>query len=130
MKMYILVKETVPLGFAVVAVAHASLAAYLKFKDTDNVKEWLSGPFYKVVCKVNEKEFNRAKRLQLLSNQEKHGQMNLNILGYISDRMEILHFEQLLCRGIYQQSIIGMICHRGFESFIKFLNRITPTVYF
>jgi peptidyl-tRNA hydrolase len=32
MKMYILVRDDVPLGFAIVAVAHASLAAYLKLK--------------------------------------------------------------------------------------------------
>ena len=61
MKMYILVKEDVPLGFAIVASAHASLAAYLKFQDTDAVATWLSGPFYKAVCKVNDKEFERAK---------------------------------------------------------------------
>ena len=61
MKMYILVKEEVPLGFAMLAVAHASLGAYLKYQETDEVKEWLSGSFYKVVCKVNEKEFEMAK---------------------------------------------------------------------
>jgi len=32
MKMYILVKETIPVGFVIVAVAHASLAAYLYSK--------------------------------------------------------------------------------------------------
>jgi hypothetical protein len=41
--------------------AHASLAAYLKYQDSLEVKQWLSGPFYKVVCKVNEAEFERAK---------------------------------------------------------------------
>lgn len=61
MKMYILVKDDVELGFAMLAVAHASLGAYLKFQHTDEVAEWLSGPFYKVVCKVNAKEFERAK---------------------------------------------------------------------
>lgn len=61
MKMYILVKDDVEIGFAMLAVAHASLGAYLKFQDTDEVAEWLSGPFYKVVCKVNAKEFERAK---------------------------------------------------------------------
>ncbi|MBN1895888.1 hypothetical protein JW906_15480 [bacterium] len=61
MKMYILIKEDVPIGFAVLAAAHASLAAYLKFKDTPETAEWLSGPFYKVVCRVNEKEFEQAK---------------------------------------------------------------------
>ena len=61
MKMYILVKEAVPLGNAIVAAAHASLAAYLKYQGSPEVKQWLSGPFYKVVCKVSEAEFERAK---------------------------------------------------------------------
>src|SRR3954471_24033474 len=64
MKMYILIKESVPLGFAVLASAHASLAAYLKFKDTPEVTSWLSGPFYKVVCKVSEEEFEKAKQIE------------------------------------------------------------------
>ena len=61
MKMYILVKENVPLGSAIVAAAHASLAAYLKYQDSPEVRQWLAGPFYKVVCKVSEAEFERAK---------------------------------------------------------------------
>jgi len=61
MKMYILVRESVPLGFAMVAVAHASLAAYLAFQDSPEVAEWLAGPFRKVVCKVTDEEFERAK---------------------------------------------------------------------
>lgn len=61
MKMYILIREEVPSGFALLAAAHASLACYLKFKDTTEVAEWLSGPFYKAVCKVNDKEFEKAK---------------------------------------------------------------------
>jgi peptidyl-tRNA hydrolase len=63
MKMYILIKDDVPLGFAMVAVAHASLAGYLKYQDTPEVKEWLSGPFFKAVCKVNAKEFENAKEV-------------------------------------------------------------------
>jgi peptidyl-tRNA hydrolase len=55
MKMYILIKDDVPPGFAVLAAAHAALAAYLKFKDTPEVTDWLSGPFYKAVCRVNDK---------------------------------------------------------------------------
>jgi peptidyl-tRNA hydrolase len=62
MKMYVLVKESVPLGNAVVSVAHASLAAYLKFEQSPEVQEWISGPFYKVVCKVSDKEFENAKQ--------------------------------------------------------------------
>lgn len=61
MKMYILIKEQVPLGFAIVAAAHASLAGYLKFKDAPEVTEWLAGPFRKAVCRVSEEEFERAK---------------------------------------------------------------------
>lgn len=61
MKMYILVRDDIPLGFAMVAVAHASLAGYLRFRDSPEIAEWLSGPFFKAVCKVNAKEFENAK---------------------------------------------------------------------
>ena len=44
-----------------VAAAHASLAAYLKFRDCDEVREWLAGPFRKVVCKVSAEDFEKAK---------------------------------------------------------------------
>jgi len=60
-KMYILVRESVPTGWALLAAAHASLAAYLKFQDSAEVKAWLSGPFYKVICKVTDREFGEAK---------------------------------------------------------------------
>lgn len=62
--MYILIREHTPLGFAVLAAAHASLAAYLKFRETDEVKTWISGPFYKVVCKVSDAEFEAAKAFE------------------------------------------------------------------
>ncbi len=62
--MYILIKDSVPEGFAILAAAHASLAAYLKFKDTPEIAEWLSGPFYKVICRVNDKEFETAKQFE------------------------------------------------------------------
>jgi len=64
MKMYILIRESVPAGFAMLAAAHASLACYLKFKDTPEVAEWLVGPFYKAICKVNDKEFEKARELE------------------------------------------------------------------
>lgn len=64
MKMYILIRESVPIGFAMLAASHASLACYLKFKDTPEVAEWLSGPFYKAVCKVNDKEFEMAREFE------------------------------------------------------------------
>ena len=64
MKMYIVVRESVPTGFAILAAAHASLACYLKFRDDPEVAAWLSGPFYKVVCRVADTEFDAAKTLQ------------------------------------------------------------------
>ncbi|WP_431286967.1 hypothetical protein [Roseateles chitinivorans] len=65
MKMYILVRDDIPLGFAMVATAHASLAGYLKFRDTPEVAQWLDpGPFFKAVCKVSAKEFEQAKQLE------------------------------------------------------------------
>jgi len=64
MKMYILIKGSAPVGFAILAAAHASLAAYLKFKDSAEVAEWLSGPFYKVICKVSDEEFEKAKAVE------------------------------------------------------------------
>lgn len=59
--MYILIRESVPTGFAVLGAAHASLACYLKFRDGPEVATWLSGPFFKVICKVSDEEFEKAK---------------------------------------------------------------------
>ena len=64
MKMYILIKDDVPEGFAILAAAHASLAAYLKFKEDPDMQTWVSETFYKVVCKVNDKEFQKAKTFE------------------------------------------------------------------
>ena len=61
MKMYILVRDTIPTGFAILAAAHASLACYLRFRDSAEVASWLAGPFYKVVCRVTDSEFESAK---------------------------------------------------------------------
>jgi len=62
--MYILVRESVAPGFAILAAAHASLACYLKFQDSPEVAMWLAGPFYKVVCRVNDAEFEAAKAFE------------------------------------------------------------------
>ena len=64
MKMYILVRESAPTGYAVLAAAHASLACYLEFRDSPEVAAWLSGPFYKVVCRVTDAEFEAARGLE------------------------------------------------------------------
>ena len=64
MKMYILLKNSLPEGFALLAAAHASLAAYRKFENDTDMQEWVSGTFYKVICKVNDKEFEKAKTFE------------------------------------------------------------------
>ncbi len=64
MKMYILIKDDIPEGFAILAAAHASLAAYLKFKKDPDMQTWVSNTFYKVICKVNDKEFQKAKMVE------------------------------------------------------------------
>lgn len=46
---------------AILAAAHASLACYLRFRDSPKFAEWLAGPFYKVVCRVTDAEFEAAK---------------------------------------------------------------------
>ena len=60
-KMYILLKDSVPTGFAVLGAAHASLACYLEFRDRPAIASWLAGPFRKVICRVNDHEFEAAK---------------------------------------------------------------------
>jgi len=61
MKMYILIKDDVPQSMVPLITAHASLAGYLKFENDPETQQWVSGTFYKVICKVNEKEFEKAK---------------------------------------------------------------------
>lgn len=62
LKMYILIRESVPPGFAALAAAHAALAAYLRFRDAWEVRTWVTGLFRKVVCSVTDEEFERARR--------------------------------------------------------------------
>lgn len=62
LKMYILVKRSVPIGLGVNAVGHTSLATYLKFKDDHVLQAWLASKhFRKVTCVVSDREFEKAK---------------------------------------------------------------------
>ena len=62
LKMYILVKRSVPVGLGVNSVGHTSLATYLKFKDDPVLQAWLASKhFRKVTCVVSDKEFEKAK---------------------------------------------------------------------
>ena len=63
-KIYILIKEDIDIGHALLACAHGILMCYLKFKDREEFKEYLANSFRKCVCKVNEKEFEAAKRFE------------------------------------------------------------------
>jgi hypothetical protein len=64
LKMYILIKEDTPDDLVPVIAAHTSLATYLAWKDDERMKEWFEGIFYKVVCSVNQKEFDNAKAFE------------------------------------------------------------------
>lgn len=62
LKMYILVKKSIPLGLGVNAVGHVSLATYLKFKDDEILQAWCTPThFRKVTCAVTDEEFEKAK---------------------------------------------------------------------
>ena len=62
--MYILVKDSVDLGHAILTVAHSAVACCREFKDDPYFKDWIENSFRKVVCKVNQKEFDRAKTFE------------------------------------------------------------------
>ena len=62
MKMYILVKRDVPDKMVPVIAAHASLACFRKFEQSPDMQTWINGIFKKVVCAVNETEFENAKK--------------------------------------------------------------------
>lgn len=61
LKMYILVRDSIDIGHAMLAVGHGVLACYLRFEKDPIMQEWVKDSFRKVVCKVNDKEFERAK---------------------------------------------------------------------
>jgi hypothetical protein len=62
--MYILLRDSIPVGHQVNCAAHASLACYLKFKDHPETQEWLENSFRKVTCSVSDKEFEKAKECE------------------------------------------------------------------
>lgn len=65
-KMYILIKDSVDLGHAILGAAHASLSGYLTWEeepcgdDYFDMAEYVVESFRKVVCKVSNKEFEKA----------------------------------------------------------------------
>lgn len=63
-RMYILVREEIPRGLGIVAVAHAAVACVLKYQDHPDTQAWLDTSFRKVVCLVTDAEFEKAKELE------------------------------------------------------------------
>ena len=60
-KMYILIKDNVPADFVPLICAHASLSAYLRNDNDEDMKDWVKNSFKKVVCKVDAFEFELHK---------------------------------------------------------------------
>lgn len=60
-RMYILIRDQVPLGLAITAAAHASLSCYLRNTEAPGMQCWVQTSFKKVVCKVNDTEFEAAR---------------------------------------------------------------------
>jgi hypothetical protein len=61
--MYILVKQSVPIGLGVNAVGHTSLATFLMFKDDPILQAWVTSKhFRKVTCVVTDEQFEKAKK--------------------------------------------------------------------
>ena len=60
-KMYFLVKDSIDNGHAIVAVAHGSIICYKNFLDHPDMIKWNAESFRKVVCRVTEEQFQKAK---------------------------------------------------------------------
>lgn len=60
--MYILIKDWLDYGHAINTAAHSGMVGYIKWQDSDEVKEWLQDSYRKVTCRVTEKEFEKAKQ--------------------------------------------------------------------
>jgi len=64
LKMYILVKDTLPVGLAMNSVAHGVLMADLQFGHDSEYLQWKTYSFKKVTCKVTDAEFEKAKGVE------------------------------------------------------------------
>ena len=63
LKMYILVADWVEPGFAALAAAHAAVATFEAFDRRWETRAWIGGVFRKVICRVDSKQFERARQL-------------------------------------------------------------------
>lgn len=61
-KQYIVLRHEISPALACIGVGHGVLAAYLKWKDEQIVKDWVGSIFYKCICQAeNESQWNAIK---------------------------------------------------------------------
>jgi hypothetical protein len=63
LKMYVVVRDDIPLGFKVNSALHAVLSAHEKFENDQDYDDWFNHSFKKVTCVCNESEFRKLKNL-------------------------------------------------------------------
>lgn len=63
MKMYICIKDDIPVGIAMNSAAHAGLMCHLEFNEQEHYKTWLKKSFKKVTCAVTPAEFAMLKEV-------------------------------------------------------------------
>lgn len=63
MKMYICIKDDIPVGIAMNSAAHAGLMCHLEYHGTENYDTWLNKSFKKVTCMVTPAEFAMLKEV-------------------------------------------------------------------
>ena len=64
MKMYIAIRDSIPVGHAINSASHGSLMAYLKWHMNDrDFQDWMLYSFKKVTCCVTDEEFAQLKKL-------------------------------------------------------------------
>ena len=64
MKMYICIKDDIPVGIAMNSAAHGSLMCHLKFSEDERYQTWLDKSFKKVTCAVTPAEFDMLKNVR------------------------------------------------------------------
>jgi len=63
MKMYICIKDDIPVGIAMNSAAHGSLMCHLKYTESLEYQVWLKSSFKKVTCAVTPAEFAMLKEV-------------------------------------------------------------------
>jgi hypothetical protein len=61
--MYIILKDSIPLGIAVNSALHSILIAHKEWSQEEKYNQWLNHSFKKATCLASEKEFESIKKL-------------------------------------------------------------------